>query len=294
MPTVPTPPSLWSVIQNLGQSTASIVLLLTILGLLFTVIAWVARACNPGRPWWRKPDIVTDVCYWFVIPVVSGYARIWLLVIGLFLLNGLPATLGLPRLFGEGVGPLAGLPFWVQAPLYLILSDLVMYTTHRLFHTMRLWRFHAIHHSSEEIEWTSAARFHPVDAVFHGALADVVPLLLGISPDVLIALVPFNVGVSALAHANLDWTFGPFRYVLVSPVFHRWHHTGPDQGGNSNFAGCFPVIDLIFGTYYMPKGVLPQDFGNGDPAFPRGFGEQLVHPFRSPERPAAMEPGASS
>jgi sterol desaturase/sphingolipid hydroxylase (fatty acid hydroxylase superfamily) len=294
MPTVPTPPTLWSVIQNLGQSTISIWLLLTLLGLVFTVVSWVARPCNPGRPWWRKPDVITDVCYWFVIPVVSGYARIWLLVIGLFVLNGIPATLGLPSLFGEGIGPLAGLPFWAQVPLYLILSDLVMYTTHRLFHTMRLWRFHAIHHSSEEIEWTSAARFHPVDAIFHGALSDVVPLLLGISPDVLIALLPFNVGVSALSHANLDWTFGPFRYVLVSPVFHRWHHTGPDQGGNSNFAGCFPMIDLVFGTFYMPKGDLPQDFGNGDPAFPRGFGDQLVHPFRSQERPVGLEPGPSS
>ncbi|GJD64250.1 sterol desaturase family protein [Methylobacterium frigidaeris] len=294
MPTVPTPPTLWSVIQNLGQSTISIWLLLTLLGLVFTVVSWVARPCNPGRPWWRKPDVITDVCYWFVIPVVSGYARIWLLVIGLFVLNGIPATLGLPSLFGEGIGPLAGLPFWAQVPLYLILSDLVMYTTHRLFHTMRLWRFHAIHHSSEEIEWTSAARFHPVDAIFHGALSDVVPLLLGISPDVLIALLPFNVGVSALSHANLDWTFGSFRYLLVSPVFHRWHHTGPDQGGNSNFAGCFPMIDLVFGTFYMPKGDLPQDFGNGDPAFPRGFGDQLVHPFRSQERPVGLEPGPSS
>ncbi len=294
MPTVPTPPSLWGVIQALGQSTVSVWLLLTILGLLFTIVSWIARPCNPGRPWWRKSDVVTDVCYWFVIPVVSGYARIWLLVIGLFVLNGIPAALGLPSLFGEGLGPLAGLPFWAQAPLYLLLSDLVMYATHRLFHTMRLWRFHAIHHSSEEVEWTSAARFHPVDAIFHGALSDVVPLLLGISPDVLIALVPFNVGVSALAHANLDWTFGPFRYLLVSPVFHRWHHTRPDEGGNSNFAGCFPMIDLIFGTFYMPKGVLPQDFGNGDPAFPRGFGDQLVHPFRSQDRPAGLEPGPSS
>ncbi|ACA16137.1 fatty acid hydroxylase [Methylobacterium sp. 4-46] len=279
MPDLPLPPALWAAVHGLAESTAGVWLLLTILGAVFTAVSLVARPCNPGQPWWRKPDVLTDVCYWFAIPVVSGYARVWLLVIGIVVMNAACASAGLPAQFGEGKGPLAGLPFWAQVPLYLILSDLVMYATHRLFHTMRLWRFHAVHHSSEQVEWVSAARFHPVDAVFHGALSDAVPLLLGISPDVVIALVPFSVALAALAHANLDWTFGPLRYLLVSPVFHRWHHTGPDQGGNMNFAASFPFIDLIFGTFYMPKGVLPEAYGNGDPSFPSGFGGQLVHPF---------------
>ncbi|MGY2051670.1 sterol desaturase family protein [Methylobacterium sp. JK268] len=282
-------PALQTALRNLAEGTLAVSMLLAILGLAFTAVSAVAQPCNPGRPWWRKPDLVTDVCYWFVIPVIAGYARVWLLVIGLFVLGGIATALGHADLFGEGHGPLSGLPFWAQAPLYLILCDLVMYTTHRLFHTMRLWRFHAIHHASEQVEWISSARFHPVDAIFHGTLADAVPLLLGISPEVLLALMPFNVALGGLAHANVDWTFGPLRYVLVSPVFHRWHHTGPDEGGSSNFAATFPFLDLIFGTFYMPKGALPRAFGIGDPDFPQGFGEQLVHPFTRRERPGLPE-----
>jgi hypothetical protein len=28
------------------------------LAVVFTVLTWF-WACNPGRPWWRKPDLVT-------------------------------------------------------------------------------------------------------------------------------------------------------------------------------------------------------------------------------------------
>ena len=106
-------------------------------------------------------------------------------------------------------------------------------------------------------------------------------LLLGIPPEVLVWLMPFNVGTSALVHANLDWDFGPFRYVLVSPVFHRWHHTSADRGGSSNFAGTFPLYDLMFGTFHMPAGQRPDAYGVDDPHFPSGFLRQLRYPLRS-------------
>ena len=54
--------------------------------------------------------------------------------------------------------------------------------------------------------------------------------MLGISPEVFIFLAPFNVWHSALVHANLNWSFGPLKYVLASPVSHRWHHTDMERG----------------------------------------------------------------
>ena len=82
-------------------------------------------------------------------------------------------------------------------------------------------------------------------------------------------------------HANLDWTLGPFKYVIATPVFHRWHHTAADRGGEKNFAATFPVLDLMFGTFYMPAGILPDRYGIADKEFPTSFGGQLVHPFKS-------------
>jgi sterol desaturase/sphingolipid hydroxylase (fatty acid hydroxylase superfamily) len=45
--------------------------------------------------------------------------------------------------------------------------------------------------------------------------------------------------------------------VIATPVFHRWHHTAAERGGEKNFAATFPVLDLIFGTFHMPAGEKP-------------------------------------
>jgi sterol desaturase/sphingolipid hydroxylase (fatty acid hydroxylase superfamily) len=104
-------------------------------------------------------------------------------------------------------------------------------------------------------------------------------LVAGISPNVLVFLGPFTTAHSAFVHANLNWTLGPFRYVLASPVFHRWHHTAASRGGEKNFASTFPALDLLFGTYYMPPKTLPDAYGVSDAAFPASFGAQMIYPF---------------
>lgn len=252
---------------------------LAVLAVVFTLLAMVVSACNNMPPWWRKRDLSTDIC-WAVVPqLLYRFAQLLLLTIGMAAFYGATGDADIERFFTEGYGPLARLGFWPQVALYLLGSDLVMYVTHRSFHSARLWRYHAVHHSSEHLEWISAGRFHPVDQILHGILADVVMLLLGIPPEVLAWLMPFNVGTSALVHANLNWSFGPFRYVLVSPVYHHWHHTSAERGGSSNFAGTFPLYDLIFGTFYMPSDQHPDAYGVDDPDFPTGFVGQLRYPF---------------
>jgi sterol desaturase/sphingolipid hydroxylase (fatty acid hydroxylase superfamily) len=70
------------------------------------------------------------------------------------------------------------------------------------------------------------------------------------------------------------------RYVIAGPVFHRWHHATADKDAERNFASTFPVLDVIFGTFYMPKQVLPAAYGVSDKGFPPGFGAQMIYPFR--------------
>ena len=167
----------------------------------------------------------------------------------------------------------------MQAAIFLVASDFMMYWIHRGFHRPAMWRYHAVHHSSEDLDWISAARFHPVNIFLGSVLTDVVLLLAGISPNVLVFLGPFTIAHSAFVHANLNWTLGPFKYVLAGPVFHRWHHTAAERGGEKNFASTFPVLDLMFGTFYMPKDKVPDSYGVSDP-MPPSFGEQMLYPFR--------------
>jgi sterol desaturase/sphingolipid hydroxylase (fatty acid hydroxylase superfamily) len=252
---------------------------LAVLAVVFAVLVrWMP--CNPGMYWWKDlHGLVTDFMYWFALPLCLSNCRTLLL------------TLGVAWLFGSrepDLLPVREWPLWLQCIAILVIQDVLLYGMHRLFHTRPGWRFHAVHHSPRVLDWLSAGRFHPINHLLAFTLTDVAVLLLGFTPVALFALVPFNVFYSSLVHANLNWTFGPLRYVFASPVFHRWHHTTQVEGIDKNFASTFPVLDLLFGTFYMPPGKLPADFGSGDPDFPEDLLGQLLYPFRRTPPPAAV------
>jgi sterol desaturase/sphingolipid hydroxylase (fatty acid hydroxylase superfamily) len=268
-----------AVVHSVGVTVVKIVPISIGLGAAFTLLTFL-WACNPGHPWWRKRELFTDLCYWFFVPLFARYLRIGLLVLGAAVLFGITSAQGLVEFYDDGHGPLARLPLWSQAAIFLIGSDFMLYWVHRAFHRPPLWKYHAVHHSSEELDWISAARFHPVNIFLGSVAADVVLLLAGISPNVFVVLGPFTIAHSAFVHANLKWTLGPFKYLLAGPVFHRWHHTMADRGGDKNFASTFPFLDLAFGTFYMPAHELPDTYGIADRAFPTSFGAQLLYPFK--------------
>ena len=266
------------IVATIGASFLKNIPISLALAAVFTVLTWF-WACNPGPAWWRKPDLITDLCYWLFIPVITRYFRIGMLIAGAAVIFGITTADGLIAFYQNGHGPLSRLPLAAQMIIFLVGADIMTYWTHRFFHGAQLWKYHAVHHSSKELEWISAARFHPINLFFGAVLVDVVLLIGGISPKVFVVLGPLTTAHSAFVHANLGWTLGPLKYVLATPVFHRWHHTAADHGGEKNFAATFALLDVIFGTYYMPAGELPADYGVADREFPASFGRQLVHPF---------------
>jgi sterol desaturase/sphingolipid hydroxylase (fatty acid hydroxylase superfamily) len=231
--------------------------------------------------WWKDlRGAATDFMYWFIVPLCLRGGRTVLLWAGLRLLFGGAESPGLPT---------GDLPLWLQCMLILLIQDVLLYAAHRVFHTRLAWKYHAIHHSPTVLDWMSAARFHPLNNLLAFTAADVAILLMGFSPAALLLLTPFNLIYSAMTHANLNWTFGPLRYLFASPVFHRWHHTTEKEGIDKNFASTFPILDVLFGTFYMPPGKLPEQFGNGENDFPDDFWGQLLHPFTRPKKQQSSE-----
>jgi sterol desaturase/sphingolipid hydroxylase (fatty acid hydroxylase superfamily) len=169
-------------------------------------------------------------------------------------------------------------PLWAQAIVVLFAYDAMQYALHRWLHSEALWRFHAVHHTAREIDILTSFRIHPVDMAVYVGGPTVILLLAGFSPAAFAVLAPLNFLMSCLTHANLNWTYGPFRYVLSSPMFHRWHHAIVEGSLSRNYAPNFPIWDLMFGTFYMPAGEKPVAYGAPD--VPDEFIKQLAYPFQ--------------
>jgi sterol desaturase/sphingolipid hydroxylase (fatty acid hydroxylase superfamily) len=252
---------------------------LLILGLLFHVLENLAH--RRARSVFSKAGLKTDLLYFFLAPAMRAVTR-WVILVPVLalVLTGITTLPELKNGLYRGFGPLGRQPPWLQAVEVLVLVDFVGYWTHRAFHSSRGWRIHAIHHSSEELDWIASARVHPLNELVN-RLGQATPvLMLGFDPKVTLAAAPFLTLYAIGLHANLDWDFGPLRKVIASPVFHRWHHSREPEALDKNFAGLLPLWDLLFGTFHMPPNRLPRDFGTTAPV-PDGFLAQLAYPFRS-------------
>jgi sterol desaturase/sphingolipid hydroxylase (fatty acid hydroxylase superfamily) len=179
----------------------------------------------------------------------------------------------------------AAMPGAIRFAAALAIGELGFYWGHRWSHEIPfLWRFHALHHSAEEMDWLVNTRAHPVDMVFT-RLCGLVPIYaLGLSQpargtlDYVSVLVIF---ISTLwgffIHANLRWRLGPLEWLVTTPAFHHWHHTC-EAPLNRNFSPMLPWIDRLFGTCYTPKGQWPLRYGTDTYVAP-GFAGQLLQPF---------------
>lgn len=69
------------IVDMCGETLAKVAPITLVLAIVFTVLShfW---ACNPGKAWWQKTELVTDICYWFFIPLLTRVVRIGLLVLG--------------------------------------------------------------------------------------------------------------------------------------------------------------------------------------------------------------------
>ena len=251
------------------------------LSILFTALTmFQSQACNPGRPWWKSRDLLTDVQYFFLVPIIAPYARLIVMLLVAAAMRGAMTEDQVADYISNGRGPVSQLPFWAQVAFYVIGTDFLLYWAHRIFHKRTLWPFHAVHHSSLDVDWTTAYRAHPINQMFGSGLVTIFMIVMGVPPAIMVALIPFDTLTAAWVHANLNWTLGPLKYIVATPVFHRWHHTGVDEGGDKNFASTFSIWDYLFGTFYMPEGALPETYGVDDPFFPTTWHGQMIVPFK--------------
>jgi len=173
------------------------------------------------------------------------------------------------------------LPFVIELFLALLLTDLFQYWAHRIFHSHHyLWRFHSVHHSTKAMDWLAGSRTHFIDIFFTRSMSYIPLYVMGFSTLTFNIYIVFIAIHAVLIHANTRINFGFLKYLITTPQYHHWHHCEDPKYYGKNFAVVFPFIDKIFGTYYLPENVWPDNTGLHEASFPKGFLRQLIYPFK--------------
>jgi sterol desaturase/sphingolipid hydroxylase (fatty acid hydroxylase superfamily) len=189
-------------------------------------------------------------------------------------------------------GVLAGHSLWLQALVLLLVLDFFFYVTHRLKHRWHWWwRLHETHHSTEDMDFLSTVRFHPLEKALDRTIYLLPLLVLGVSDRALVIWAAVDAFFGMLIHSNLDIHLGPLIYVLNGPELHRWHHSRDRGRRECNYGNNFSIFDWTFGTAYLTR-EHPAGFGIDDPGYPEGnVVRQFLYafrPVRQAEKDASM------
>lgn len=246
---------------------------------LAVLLAERFRPWRKDQPFGRK-QLIQDVVWFgfnaFAIGYLFGPVFGWI---------GGGIKSGMTLMFGHRIAQiqlLAGMPLYIQIPVALVVVDFVEWCTHYLLHRVPfLWRFHRVHHSIHDMDWIGNFRFHPFEIFFYYSTKFIPVMILGGSKTSAIVVGSLALLIGNLNHANLNLSYGPFRYILNSPRMHIWHHEAKLRGSaGKNFGIVLSIWDWMFKTAYMPLDRVPERLGfEGDSRFPDPFWRRMVLPF---------------
>lgn len=175
-------------------------------------------------------------------------------------------------------------PLWLQFAVIVVCADFVLYWEHRLYHEVKaLWPIHAVHHSVETLDWLAGSRGHFIQVFSERAMVMIPLYLLGADPAALNAYVVFAALQAILIHCNLSFSFGPLRYIFVTPQFHHWHHSSEAPAIDTNYSAHLVLFDWLFGTYHMPDKHWPAEYGTTK-KLPKSVWGQLMYPLTGLKR----------
>lgn len=166
----------------------------------------------------------------------------------------------------------------------MVFMDLAIYGQHVLSHKLPvLWRFHKVHHGDTEFDTTTALRFHPGEIIYSFLYKAVLVLLLGLDKNGLL-LFEILLNFSAMFnHGNFKLPSrleNILRHFIVTPDFHRVHHSPTKSMTNSNYGFFFSFWDKAFATLNRDHQNC-EHFGleNEPASSSRGLFELLKAPF---------------
>jgi sterol desaturase/sphingolipid hydroxylase (fatty acid hydroxylase superfamily) len=260
-----------SVLVAIGIVTAPELLLGLSIAAAVGISCEVLAPLHEGRRAWRA--WVVDLTH------ALGDRAIIIPLVALALAGVGPAiTAAVPAGFRHG---LAGLPWYAQAVIVLVVTDFANYWAHRMLHRVpSLWAFHSVHHSSERLDWLATSRVHPLDLTINIVAVTLPTYALG-KIELAPWLLTFFFVYPFVTHANARIRTRALGAVLVTPAFHHWHHTAEHEAYDRNFGMFLSLWDRLFGTAIDPE-EFPTSYGIGSSDLDAAdYLGHLTMPFRT-------------
>src|SRR5262245_49557327 len=154
---------------------------------------------------------------------------------------------------GWGLFNQLAVPAWLPFVLTLFALDLGAYGQHYFLHRVPwLWRLHRAHHTDHDCDFSTGARFHPLESIFTNGVTLAVIGVVGAPPLAVFVSQLVSTAIGFIEHSNvrvppsLDRLV---RFVIVTPDMHRIHHSQELGESQANYGGTFTEWDRLLGSY---------------------------------------------
>lgn len=259
-------------LKQLALLKSSTLIALPLFALLFALEGWRPRRRSIGG-WHRRVNnlgliAVSTILVRLVFPLGAvGFAAAW----------------------QSGVWHYLAVPSVVQTGMSIVLLDLAIYWQHRAFHYWPLlWRAHRVHHSDTAFDASLGIRFHPFEIVPSYAYKLLIVAIFGMAPIDVAIYEASLLSFSLLTHANVALPASLdriLRRVIITPDWHRVHHSVHRDEMNANFGNILSIWDRLFGTAREEPRDGHVEMSIGLPDFrtsqAQRFAALLIQPFAS-------------
>lgn len=237
---------------------------------------------------WRKEQATFRKDFWMdAFYMFSNFFLFSLVIYGAFsnvvvyFFTDLLTSIGITNLLAFEV---MSWPIWAHLLIGFLVRDFVQWWVHRLLHRVpRLWGFHKVHHSVEQMGFAAHLRYHWMENVVYRGIEYIPLALIGISLRDFFIIHIFTLAVGHFNHSNFRLNIGPLKYIFNNPQMHIWHHAydiPKERKYGVNFGITLSIWDYLFRTNYIPSDGRDIKLGfPGDEDFPETFVGQNTHGF---------------